>query len=113
MMFRLNTNVAIYDALRGAYNHGDVEKWDDVDRFVARMFLADFEQSGIHLPEQQVASRHVRAALAANQNLQLFQRKEFVEINNHIMLQGNGFEIGCSTPKSVKASALPSHVRAL
>ena len=51
---RLNTNVAIYEALSRAYKHGDVEPWDDVDRYVAKMFLADFEQSGIHLPEHQV-----------------------------------------------------------
>ena len=111
---RLNTNVAIYEALSRAYKHGDVEPWDDVDRYVAKMFLADFEQSGIHLPEHQV--RKVKSSpLHLDQKLCCvsFQRKEFVNLNNSILLEGNSFEIGCSSPASVKVNKLPDDLRVL
>ena len=53
--FRLNTNVDIYQALVRSIQKGDVAAWDDVDSHVAEMFLFDFEQCGIHLPEEKVS----------------------------------------------------------
>uniref|UniRef100_A0A182NH99 Peptidase M3A/M3B catalytic domain-containing protein n=1 Tax=Anopheles dirus TaxID=7168 RepID=A0A182NH99_9DIPT len=48
---KLNTHKRLYGALKAVVDHGDRLETTDVDRHVARLFLFDFEQSGIHLEE--------------------------------------------------------------
>lgn len=54
---RMNTNVPLYQSLRDVVERGDslsTQPYDDVDRRVARLFLNDFEQCGIHLDDAKV-----------------------------------------------------------
>ena len=54
---RMNTNVPLYQSLRDVVERGDslsTQPYDDVDRWVARLFLNDFEQCGIHLDDAKV-----------------------------------------------------------
>lgn len=55
LFFRLNTNKALYQALKTVVNNGDVQELTDVDKRVAELFLFDFEQSGIHLEEDKAS----------------------------------------------------------
>ena len=57
VLFRLNTNVEIHRALREALTRGDKMPTTPMDDHVARLFMFDFEQSGIHLEEEKVGSR--------------------------------------------------------
>ncbi|XP_053404674.1 mitochondrial intermediate peptidase-like [Mercenaria mercenaria] len=68
---KLNTNLAIYKALKSVVQNGDVQELTDVDKRVANLFLFDFEQSGIHLDES--------------------VRERFVKINNAILRICNNF----------------------
>ena len=45
----MNTHRPLYDALERAVSRGDHVDTDHVDQHVARLYLHDFEQSGIHL----------------------------------------------------------------
>ena len=46
-MLRLNVNRPLYDSLRRAVEEGDVLPTSAIDDHVARLFLFDFEQSGV------------------------------------------------------------------
>lgn len=50
---RLNTHRELYDALKQVTSNGDTQVTSDIDNHVAKLFLFDFEQCGIHLPEKQ------------------------------------------------------------
>lgn len=52
---RLNTNKSIYDSLRSVVENGDVVPTTEEDDHVARLFLFDFEQCGIHLDTAKVS----------------------------------------------------------
>lgn len=67
----LNTNTAIYQALKNVVQQGDVQELTDVDKRVAELFLFDFEQSGIHLDKD--------------------KRDKFVRINNALLRLCNNF----------------------
>jgi Zn-dependent oligopeptidase len=51
---KLNTNIDIHQSLSGVLTNGDKFKTDAIDERVAELFMFDFEQSGIHLPEDKV-----------------------------------------------------------
>lgn len=51
--FRLNTDRNLYNSLQHVIKNGDIESTTDIDNHVAGLFSADFEQSGIHLQEEQ------------------------------------------------------------
>lgn len=53
MICRLNTHRELYQSLRNTAEHGDIVPTNDIDKHVAKLFLFDFEQCGIHLPEDQ------------------------------------------------------------
>ena len=61
----LNTHLGIYTALKNSVEKGDLRPETEVDKHVAKLFLQDFQQCGIHLPElgrRQVklgAKRHI------------------------------------------------------
>lgn len=48
---KLNTNIELYEVLKNAVRNGDVIKSNHVDNHVGELFLFDFEQCGIHLPD--------------------------------------------------------------
>ena len=47
----LNTHLGIYTALKNSVEKGDLKPETEVDKHVAKLFLQDFQQCGIHLPE--------------------------------------------------------------
>ena len=47
----LNTHLGIYTALKNSVENGDLKPETEVDKHVAKLFLQDFQQCGIHLPE--------------------------------------------------------------
>ena len=50
----------IYEVLKEIIESGDKFEMDSVDRRVAELFLFDFQQSGIHLPEKKVLAHMLR-----------------------------------------------------
>lgn len=62
-----------------------------MDVHVARLFLFDFEQCGIHLPEH--------------------QRQKVVFLNDAILQLGQQFMNGAVQPRQVSKSVLPESIR--
>lgn len=91
MYFRLNTNRELYSVLTGVINNGDILPTTDVDQHVAKLFQFDFEQSGIHLPEE--------------------QRHKVVTLNNKILTLGQQFMLGTSSPRVISKNLLPPEVQ--
>ncbi|KAK6173536.1 hypothetical protein SNE40_016967 [Patella caerulea] len=88
---RLNTNIEIHKALKTVIDNGDVVATDSLDQRVAELFIFDFEQSGIHLPED--------------------KREKFVKLNENILFLGSHFMQGIHKPGSIKKSKLPENLR--
>lgn len=65
ILHRLNTHRELYDSLKRVTSNGDTQATSSMDDHVAELFLFDFEQCGIHLPER--------------------QRRKVVELNDHIL----------------------------
>ncbi|XP_029634269.1 mitochondrial intermediate peptidase [Octopus sinensis] len=87
----LNTNVELYQALKKVLETGDIIPMDCVDERVGKLFLFDFEQSGIHLDE--------------------VKRKHFVQLNESILMLGTYFSQGCQKPSSILKSQLPDKLQ--
>ncbi|XP_065212744.1 mitochondrial intermediate peptidase [Planococcus citri] len=49
---KLNTNKELYDCIKEAAEHGDKFPMTDEEKHVIDLFIFDFEQCGIHLPEK-------------------------------------------------------------
>jgi intermediate peptidase len=90
---RLNTDVQLFEALRVAVEggNGDVLPEEDVDKHVAKLFLLDFYQCGIHLPDE--------------------DRQRVVELNDTILQIGQQFSANSHKPRIVKKLDLPSKIR--
>ncbi|XP_020290240.1 mitochondrial intermediate peptidase isoform X2 [Pseudomyrmex gracilis] len=88
---KLNTHRELYNSLKQVTNNGDIQATSDIDDHVAKLFLFDFEQCGIHLPEK--------------------QRTEVVNLNDYILQVGQKFMAGAVTPRMVNANTLPDVVR--
>jgi len=87
----LNTHIGIYTALKRSVEEGDIFEESEVDRHVARLFLQDFQQCGIHLPES--------------------GRRQVVELNDRALRLGQTFSARCHAPRAVRAEVLPPQVR--
>ena len=90
---RLNTDIQLFEALRQSVE-GDSDKefpHEEVDKHVAKLFLLDFYQCGIHLPEG--------------------ERERVVELNDSILQIGQHFAASCHRPRVVKKIDLPSKIR--
>ncbi|KAK2717724.1 hypothetical protein QYM36_006492, partial [Artemia franciscana] len=87
---RLNTNVELYTSLRRATEESDVAPLTSVDEHVSKLFLFDFEQSGIHLPE----------------NL----RESIVGLNDRILRLGQRFAMNSHEPRRVPKHLLPPYL---
>ncbi|XP_014468572.1 PREDICTED: mitochondrial intermediate peptidase [Dinoponera quadriceps] len=88
---KLNTHRELYDSLKQVTCNGDIQKTSNIDNHVAKLFLFDFEQCGIHLPEK--------------------HRRKVVELNDYILQVGQKFMTGAVIPRAVNANALPDVVR--
>ncbi|XP_043477503.1 mitochondrial intermediate peptidase [Leptopilina heterotoma] len=88
---KLNTNRNLYDSLQRVLKNGDIEKTTDIDNHVAQLFSIDFEQSGIHLPED--------------------QRREVVEYNDFILQIGQKFTATALAPRSIRIDQIPTIAR--
>lgn len=88
---RLNTNSELYYSLHNVINKGDRIPTNKVDNHVAKLFLFDFEQSGIHLPE--------------------VERHKVVNLNDALLHLGQHFVAGSTNPRRVRKEALPESVQ--
>ncbi|CAH0562657.1 unnamed protein product [Brassicogethes aeneus] len=88
---KLNTNLELYKALKKAVFKGDIVKCTDTDNYVGELFMFDFEQCGIHLPEM--------------------ERNRIVELNDIILNLGQQFVSGSSLPRVVKKTQLPNGLK--
>ncbi|XP_056646897.1 mitochondrial intermediate peptidase [Diorhabda sublineata] len=86
---KLNTNVYLYNALKKAVI-SDIENTSS-DKHVGKLFLIDFEQCGIHLPEK--------------------ERNKVVFLTDHILSLGQEFVANSTRPRMVKKSVLPHNLR--
>lgn len=84
---KLNTDRSLYTALLNVIKDGDKFMTNDIDDLVGRLFLFDFEQSGIHLPES--------------------ERTKVVELNNSLLHLGQQFVSGCGKARYVDKNVLP------
>merc|ERR1712142_1273765 len=90
---QLNTHLGIYNALYKSVKHGDILVESDVDKHVAKLFLQDFQQCGIHLDDR--------------------YRAQVVDLNDRILRLGQQFAAGCHQPRIVRSEVLPPQVRNL
>ncbi|XP_053996198.1 mitochondrial intermediate peptidase isoform X1 [Hylaeus anthracinus] len=88
---KLNTHCELYNALQHVVNNGDIQETSIVDDHVAKLFLFDFEQSGIHLPES--------------------KRENVVQLNDYILQIGQKFMAGAGNARVVDANILPPGIR--
>ncbi|XP_053631220.2 mitochondrial intermediate peptidase [Cherax quadricarinatus] len=88
---KLNTHRTLYESLRNVVVHGDKVPTTEVDKHVARLFLFDFEQSGIHLDEA--------------------QRQRVVSLNESILTLGQHFMNGSLQPRAIPKVKLPESIR--
>jgi len=90
---QLNTHTGIYSRLRTAVEAGDINNESEVDKHVAKLFLQDFQLSGIHLPDA--------------------DREKVVHLNDQILRLGQQFAGGCYQPIAIDANSLPPDARQL
>lgn len=88
---QLNTHRQLYDSLREVVKNGDIFPTTDVDRHVAKLFLFDFEQSGIHLDEA--------------------KRCRVVSLNEAILTLGQHFMNGSLQSRAIPKKKLPESIR--
>lgn len=88
---KLNTHKPLFKALKNVVDNKDIFPTTAVDDHVAKLFLFDFEQSGIHLEE----------------NL----RQKVVRLNDNILQLGQRFMAGAVSPRSILKSVLPEDIR--
>lgn len=88
---RLNTNRNLYEILKRSVDSGDCLPTSAMDIHVAKLFIFDFEQSGIHLEEA--------------------QRQQVVNLNEYILQLGQRFSMNAHEPRQVNKEDLPSHIR--
>lgn len=88
---RLNTHKDLYLSLLNTIQNGDKFETTPIDDHVAKLFLFDFEQSGIHLDEE--------------------SRKLVVQLNEYILHVGSYFMNGTTKSRAVTKSKLPEEIR--
>ncbi|KAL3186797.1 hypothetical protein MRX96_026944 [Rhipicephalus microplus] len=88
---KLNTDRRLYNALKHVVQNGDVVATTEEDDHVSKLFLFDFEQSGIHLNEA--------------------TRREVVSLNDYALHVGSNFANNALQPRSVRKTDLPESVR--
>lgn len=88
----LNTNLELYLKLKESIESDELSsKMDDCDKRVCRLFLADFEQSGIHLDKP--------------------TRNKFVNLNDQLVNTLMKFQINSQQPSLLNSSEIDSKYR--
>lgn len=90
---KLNTNRELFQELKKVVDGGDRMPTNSIDDHVSKLFLVDFEQSGIHLEEA--------------------DRQRVVYLNDCILQMGQRFMAGSVNPRSVDKNSLPESIRQL
>lgn len=88
---KLNTNIDLYNVLKEAVTKNDVVPVTKTDTRVGNLFLVDFEQCGIHLPEG--------------------DRSTVVKLTDAILNLGQRFVAGTFDSRAVKKMLLPVNLR--
>lgn len=88
---KLNTHRELHNSLLHVVKNGDIVETTEIDDHVAKLFVFDFEQCGIHLPEE--------------------QRRKVVQLNDEILQIGQRFMAGAVHPRAVKKDVLPDNIR--
>ncbi|KAJ6642270.1 Mitochondrial intermediate peptidase [Pseudolycoriella hygida] len=88
---KLNTHKELYKALKNVVDSKDTFETTAIDDHVAKLFLFDFEQCGIHLEER--------------------QRQKVVYLNDMILQLGQRFMTGAVHPRQVSKSVLPDSIK--
>lgn len=91
--FRLNTHTKLYEVLKNTVTQGDTIHTTKFDQHVARLFLEDFEQSGINLDKQ--------------------QRNLLVHLNGQMLSLGHTFSKNCFKDRFVPKSSIPHSMQHL
>ncbi|XP_071798886.1 mitochondrial intermediate peptidase-like [Asterias amurensis] len=92
MVERLNTNVELKDSLQRLLDDPKTfSAMDEESQIVAKLFMFDFEQSGIHLEEA--------------------KRKEFVRLNEEVHILGSQFVQGTQAAHAIEKKRLPQHIQ--
>lgn len=86
----LNTHTPIFKALQKVVENGDIMETTEVDCHVAKLFLFDFEQCGINLPES--------------------QRQKVVRLNDAILKLGQKFMSGAVKPCVIPNDRVPDTI---
>lgn len=90
---KLNTHRELFQSLKDVVDNGDIVETTAIDDHVAKLFLFDFEQCGIHLEEE--------------------LRKKVVMLNESILYLGQRFMAGAVHPRALPKSVLPENMRHL
>ncbi|KAK4308771.1 hypothetical protein Pmani_019553 [Petrolisthes manimaculis] len=88
---KLNTHRKLYDSLSEVVYRGDKFPTTDVDKLVAKLFLFDFEQSGIHLSDE--------------------NRGKVVRLNESILTLGQHFMTGTLQSRAIPKVNLSQNIR--
>lgn len=88
---KLNTNSKLYYALSNVIHNGDTMPTNEMDDHVGRLFLFDFEQSGIHLPEA--------------------ERNKVVRLNDSLLHLGQHFVAASTSPRLLEKNLLPENTK--
>lgn len=91
LVFRLNTNKDLYLALKNVVQNGDKLPTDKIDQHLANLFLFDFEQCGIHLPD--------------------VERQKVVRLNEAILQFGQAFAARCNEPRRISQACIPDGLK--
>ncbi|XP_037952357.1 mitochondrial intermediate peptidase [Teleopsis dalmanni] len=87
----LNTHKPLYQALSNVVEKGDFIPTTEIDKHVSKLFMFDFEQCGIHLPEE--------------------ERQRVVRLNDYILQLGQKFMNGAVQPTSINKSEVEDYIR--
>lgn len=85
---KLNTHRELYESLRNVVQQGDKFPTTEIDEHVGKLFLFDFEQSGIHLDAS--------------------SRNRVVSLSESILTLGQHFMSGAMQPRAISKDRLPS-----
>lgn len=85
---KLNTHRELYECLRNVVQQGDKFSTTEIDKHVGKLFLFDFEQSGIHLDAS--------------------SRARVVSLSESTLALGQHFMSGAMQPRAIAKDKLPS-----